>query len=301
MQRYTVVHKTIYTYEFGAAESYTQIKISPIETFCQSVNNHSIEINPDVPIYPHSDFFGNIAYEFSVPFRHNKLEIIAKSDVTLYMPSKEPMNSSITVREAKQWFSNYELEFYDFLKPSHFTPYSKELAEFSDKILAPERKFSDALQDLNSIFTKEFKYKSGATTINTPIHEVLRKRAGVCQDFSHTMIAALRYAGIAARYVSGYIESYDPKSNVEMIGAEQSHAWVDVYVPEFSWFGMDPTNNMFSSNKHLRVAMGRDFNDVSPVRGTYKGFGRKNLIVDVKMRRVDTTEDTPQDTLQKAS
>lgn len=301
-QRYTIIHRTRYSYDYEASESYSQVKISPLETLCQSVNSHWIEVSPDVPMFSHRDYFGNLVHEFSVPFRHSYLEITATSDVTLFAPSHEPLNSLMKIKEAKEWLDKYQLEFYDYLNPSIFVPITEEVRNFAKKILDPERRLTDAIIDLNQIFTKEFKYKSGATNINTPIDEVIQKRMGVCQDFSHTMIAALRSAGIAARYVSGYIESYDPDSKQpEMVGAEQSHAWLDVYIPDFSWFGLDPTNNMISSEKHMRVGLGRDFRDVSPVRGTFKGSGRQSLEVDVKMRRAETKEGSRQATLQKPS
>ena len=296
-QRYTIIHKTKYSYDYEASESYSQVKISPLETLCQSINAHWLEIIPDVPTYSHRDYFGNLVHEFSVPFRHSNLEIISKSDVTLFAPSHDPLKSMMKIRDASHWFDRYQLEFYDFINTSSFVPITKEVRNFAKKILDPDRNLAEAIMDLNNIFTREFKYKSGSTTINTPIDEVLQKRMGVCQDFAHTMIAALRSVGVAARYVSGYIESYDPNSKAqEMVGAEQSHAWLDVYIPEYSWFGVDPTNNMISSEKHMRVAVGRDFHDVSPVRGTFKGSGRQSLEVDAENK-----ETTMQATLQKPS
>ena len=299
MQRYSIIHKTIYTYDYEATESYSQVKISPLETLCQSINNHYITITPDVPLFSHMDYFGNKVHEFSVPFRHSSLEITATSDVVLYEPSTAPLNSPIKIKEAVQFFRKNDLEFYDYVNQSVYVHFTDTLYEFIKKVLDPNRLLSEAVMDLNEIFTKEFKYKTGSTTINTPIDEVLHRRTGGCQDFAHTMIASLRLAGIAARYVSGYIESYDPNSKIEMIGAEQSHAWLDVYFPDYFWFGLDPTNNMISSSRHMRVGTGRDFNDVSPVRGTFKGSGRQYLSVDVKMRRLENEIDHKQETLQK--
>ncbi len=289
-QKYSIIHKTSYMYEWEAMESYSRLKITPQETLCQTIENSSIEVNPDVPLYSHMDYFGNHTVEFSVPFRHRSLEIISKSEVITYLPSLAPLNAEITIAEASKWFSENVYEFFDYINPSPFIPITKVVRETARKILAPERKLSEAIMDLNHWYTTDFKYKSGSTQINTPIDEVLTKKMGVCQDFAHSMIALLRSAGIAARYVSGYIESYDPNSTVEMIGAEQSHAWLDVYIPTYSWFGLDPTNNMCSSEKHVRVATGRDFEDVSPVRGTFKGSGKQYLKVDVKMRRMEFSE-----------
>ena len=289
--RYSLIHKTTYSYEWEALESYSKIKVSPLETICQSVNSHVIEVKPDVPIYSHRDYFGNLVHEFSVPFKHSKLEIISKSDVTTYVPSLEPQKSQITIREAVKWFNNYEYEFYDYVNEGPFIKFTPIVIDFAKKVLDPDRKLGEAVMDLNEMFTKDFKYKSGSTQINTTVDEVLTRKTGVCQDFSHTMISLLRSIGIAARYVSGYIETYDPTTNPDMVGSEQSHAWLDVYMPDFSWFGLDPTNNMCSSEKHIRVGMGRDFDDISPVRGTFKGSGHQALNVEVYMRRI--TKEVP--------
>jgi transglutaminase-like putative cysteine protease len=298
MQRYSIIHKTNYSYDYEATESYSQLKISPLETLCQTVNFHSIKTSPDVPLFTHTDYFGNKVCEFSVPFRHNSLEIISHSEVTLFEPSSEALQSRMKIKDAIEYFKKNDLEFYDYLNPSTFIPITPTIREFAKHILDPERFLTEAIVDLNQMFTKEFKYRTGSTNINTPIDEVLQKRMGVCQDFAHTMIAALRSVGLAARYVSGYIESYDPNSKIELVGAEQSHAWVDVYIPNFFWFGLDPTNNMFSSSKHMRIGTGRDFNDVSPVRGTFKGSSNQALSVDVKMRRIETPK---QENFQKPS
>ena len=289
--RYSLIHKTTYSYEWEALESYSKIKVSPLETICQSVNSHIIEVKPDVPIYSHRDYFGNLVHEFSVPFKHSSLEIISKSDVTTYVPSLEPQKSQVTIKEAVKWFSNYEYEFYDYVNESQFIKFTPIVIDFAKKVLDPDRNLGEAVMDLNEMFTKEFKYKSGSTQINTTVDEVLTRKTGVCQDFSHTMISLLRSIGIAARYVSGYIETYDPTTNPGMVGSEQSHAWLDVYIPDFSWFGLDPTNNMCSSEKHIRVGMGRDFDDISPVRGTFKGSGHQALNVEVYMRRI--TKEVP--------
>lgn len=288
MPRFIITHKTIYNYESDATESYSRLCVTPITTFCQNINSRSIEIEPSVPIFDHKDFFGNIVHEFSVPFRHNHLIITAYSDVDTFMPSHDPLKSEMTVQEAGEWTRKHMYDFYDYLVESSFVPLTEEVHKFAKQILTPKKKLSEAIMELNTAFTKDFTYKSGSTTINTPIDEVLKKREGVCQDFAHTMIACLRSQFIPARYVSGYIESFDPAYHTEgLVGAEQSHAWLDVFIPKYSWFGLDPTNNMISSDQHVRVAIGRDFNDVSPVRGTFKGAGKQNLSVEVKVRRAE--------------
>lgn len=260
-----------------------------METLCQAVDYHSITLNPDVPTYYHRDYFGNAVVEFSVPFRHNYLEIISRSEVTNFKPSSEPLKSEVKVGEAAKWFKNFEYEFYDYLYESPFIKFTPAVWEFGKKILAPERKLSEAILDLNHLFTTDFQYRSGATQINTPVDTVLETRKGVCQDFAHTMISLLRARGLATRYVSGYIETYNPETSSGMVGSEQSHAWLDVYIPDFSWFGLDPTNDMCSSDRHIRVAQGRDFDDVSPVRGTFKGSGKQHLKVEVQMRRMQNS------------
>ncbi|MCB1156085.1 MAG: transglutaminase family protein [Leptospiraceae bacterium] len=300
MPRFIVTHTTIYEYEYEAMESYSKVILSPLETFCQGINSTELEIRPSVPFYSHRDYFGNLNYEFSVPFRHKHLEITSRSDVITYPPSLEPLKSNMKIKEARQWFKENDLLFYDYLKPSYFVKTNgKVVHKFAERFLPDDKPIGEAILELNRSFTKEFKYKSGSTTINTPVEEVLEKKQGVCQDFAHSMISILRTAGIAARYVSGYIESYNPNSANNLTGSEQSHAWLDVYLPERSWMGMDPTNNMASSEQHIRVAVGRDFYDVSPVKGTFKGAGKQFLKVDVKVRRAETVNQKIQNLNQR--
>ena len=256
-----------------------------METFCQDIRFHSIRVEPDISTFSYIDYFGNHTEAFSIPFRHRKMEIVSTSEVSTFTPSLGPLNTPITVREAQDWFQRNYIEFFDYIHPSEFTPLTSKIREFAEYYFTQEKSFVQAIWDLNEAFTKIFKYRSGSTTINTPIEEVLQKKEGVCQDYSHLMIACLRSIGLAARYVSGYVETYS------LIGSEQSHAWIDVYIPNESWVGFDPTNNKTSSEQHIRIAMGRDFNDVSPVRGTFNGAGNHSLKVEVSMKRKDETLD----------
>jgi transglutaminase-like putative cysteine protease len=144
----------------------------------------------------------------------------------------------------------------------------------------------EVLHELNGWIHREFTYKPGVTDISTPLATVVKQRVGVCQDFAHLMLAILRTIGLPARYVSGYIEHFDPtKTDARLIGAAASHAWVEVFLPGGEWYGLDPTNNQPAGERHVVTAVGRDYHDVAPMRGTYKGMLDQKLQVIVSLQR----------------
>ena len=142
---------------------------------------------------------------------------------------------------------------------------------------------------MHRIFS-EFRYDKTATTIDTPVNQVLATRKGVCQDFSHLMISALRSQGLAARYVSGYLETLPPPGQKKLEGADASHAWISLYLPDSGWIDLDPTNDLLPNQQHLTLAWGRDYSDVAPVRGVVMGGGAHILRVTVDVRRLESTE-----------
>jgi transglutaminase-like putative cysteine protease len=153
----------------------------------------------------------------------------------------------------------------------------------------------EALEDLNNWIYTNFTYKPGVTNVSTPLSTVLRQRKGVCQDFAHLMLSIIRHNGLPARYVSGYIEPVDPTrpGGSELVGAAASHAWVEVNLPNGTWWGLDPTNNQCAGERHVKVAVGRDYHDVAPLRGTFKGASNQKLQVIVSMKRKTPSRRTP--------
>jgi transglutaminase-like putative cysteine protease len=172
----------------------------------------------------------------------------------------------------------------EYLWESPYVPFLAELSAYAQPVFAPGLPIIEAVRALNRRIHNDFSYSPKSTSVETPLAEVLSKRRGVCQDFAHVMIGALRSVGIAARYVSGYIPSGQ--------GAEASHAWASVFVPGIGWIDFDPTNDLMPEGNHIVLAWGRDFGDVTPIRGVNLGGGRHNVEVEVRVQPVSGEERT---------
>jgi transglutaminase-like putative cysteine protease len=199
------------------------------------------------------------------------------------------------VGDARQILASQPIGIFDFIQNTELVPFHRIQNEESLPRFRDAETLGEAVHGLNTWIYKNFAYSPGSTDIGTPLPTVLETHQGVCQDFAHLMLAVLRMQGIPARYVSGYIEPYDPtKPGQEMTGAAASHAWVEVYLPGGYWYGLDPTNNQAACLRHVRVASGRDYNDVAPMRGAYKGAQdqRLQVIVTLKRRRPRKTAST---------
>lgn len=281
-----VSHQTQYHYEYPAADSFAELRVCPQDGPGQKVLNRSLKIDPIVPVESYTDYFGNRVEFFSVPFRHQRLSVHSWAEVeTTPVPMPE-MALDVPVAEALQIYRGQMLEIFDFLQPSHHVPLGKILDSIHKNFFRSGRSLRDCLLELNQWIYTTFKYTQGATDISTPLSEVIATQKGVCQDFAHLMLCILRSSGIPARYVSGYIEASDPtKKKSTLVGAAASHAWVEALLPGMNWWGLDPTNNQPSGERHVRVAVGRDYRDVAPLRGTYLGAQHQELEVIVSMER----------------
>jgi transglutaminase-like putative cysteine protease len=151
----------------------------------------------------------------------------------------------------------------------------------------PNRPIMEAMLELNTRIFNDFAFTPGFTDISTPLTKVFESRKGVCQDFAHFSLACLRSIGLAARYVSGYIETLPPPGKPKMVGADASHAWIAMYIPGLDWVEFDATNNLLVDDKHIRIAVGRDFADVTPMKGIVYSVGKQNMKVSVDVRRLD--------------
>ena len=174
--------------------------------------------------------------------------------------------------------------------PSVHAPITPELEELARKQLPSSASFSESILGLSTYIYETFTYMPGVTDVRTPLEVVLKKRQGVCQDFAHLMIAIIRCAGLPARYVSGYLETESVRGAGPLVGATASHAWVEVYLPSGLWLGIDPTNDMLEGERHVQIGIGRDYHDVPPLRGVFKGAKRQQLSVMVTVSR--TTGET---------
>ncbi len=180
------------------------------------------------------------------------------------------------------------LEAYDFVFQSPRIRPSAEFASYAAQSFTPGRKFADALLDLTGRIHRDFRFDSKATSVRTPPEEVLRKRQGVCQDFAHVQIACLRSLHLPARYVSGYLRTYPPPGRPRLVGCDVSHAWLSAYCPRLGWLDVDPTNNVVPSCNHVTVGWGRDYGDVSPLRGVIVGGRDHTLKVAVDVEPINT-------------
>ncbi|HTF67752.1 MAG TPA: transglutaminase family protein, partial [Edaphobacter sp.] len=180
------------------------------------------------------------------------------------------------------------LEAYQFVFESPRIRIRPEFAAYALQSFTPGRPLAEALLDLTARIHKDFRFDSKVTNVRTPTEEVFRKRRGVCQDFAHLQIACLRSLNLAARYVSGYLRTYPPPGRPRLVGADASHAWVSAYCPGIGWLDMDPTNNLVPSDGHVTLAWGRDYGDISPLRGLILGGGAHTLKVSVDMEPLDS-------------
>jgi transglutaminase-like putative cysteine protease len=283
--RFTVSHTTEYKYAVPASESFAELRVWPQANPSQRILHRRLAISPQTQVDHYVDYFGNNVEFFTIPHRHNSLTVTAEAEVETSLVEPPAAALDISVGEARQIFNSMRYQLFEFLEPSHYVPLNQH-QRLRKKFFKQADSFGDTLRALYTWIFKNFEYKSGATDISTPIRDVVKQRRGVCQDFAHLMLAILRSNGIPARYVSGYIEAYDPETtDPELIGASASHAWVEVFLPGGTWWGLDPTNNQAAGERHIEVAVGRDYRDVAPMRGTYKGATDQKLNVIVSLER----------------
>ncbi len=234
------------------------------------------------------DFYGNMVHSFTVQKPHRRLMVTAVSKVEVHPTTT--LHERMTgggweqVRDGVQSQRQREvLDAMQFVYESPMVRVSEAVRAYAQPSFWEGRPFLDAVRELTSRIFHEFKYDPTVTQVATPVEEVLRIRRGVCQDFAHLQIACLRSMGLPARYVSGYLLTNAPPGQSRLVGADASHAWVSVYGLEVGWLDFDPTNNLMPGDKHVTIGWGRDYSEVSPVRGVVLGGGqhRVNVAVDV--------------------
>jgi transglutaminase-like putative cysteine protease len=289
---YRIIHKTTYTYKqpvsFGTHVAYLIPRSQP-HHLCTS---HELVVTPaPASIRERSDYFGNAFAFFTIQEPHEELAIEARSRVIVEGPSvKWPSSAPAwddVVRSLPSDLREAELDAYQFVFESPRVTPGSAFAAYASPSFPPGRPLTEALLDLTSRIHKDLHFDSKATNVRTSPAEVLRSRRGVCQDFAQLQVACLRSLGLAARYVSGYIRTYPPAGQPRLAGADASHAWVSVYCPGTGWLDVDPTNNLIPSESHVTLAWGRDYGDVSPVRGVILGGRDHKLQVGVDMEPLD--------------
>ena len=274
---YRATHTTRYTYEGPVSHCLSEARLTPRILPNQRLLDWNLVVSPrPSAIISRKDYFGNDVSSFAVLEPHDRFTITATSLIEV-LPNAGPLQYSPPWEEARDLIADL-VEENEFIWESPFVPWLSAIHDYAKPVFSPGRPLIEAATALMHKIHADFKYKPESTSIETPLEEVLASRKGVCQDFSHIMIGALRSYGLAARYVSGYL-----RGDAEFQGAQASHAWVSVFVPNLGWIDFDPTNNIIPSTGHLTIAWGRDFGDVTPVKGITVGGGEHTLEVDVRV------------------
>jgi transglutaminase-like putative cysteine protease len=281
-----VRHITRYQYDEFVRESVMEVWMQPQKRAQQRLIAFDLELDPAAQLFSYADTFGNAVYHFDIPQPHDRLTIIARSAVETEAPEELP--EALDRGEWDRLRSDFVTgEHFDFLHAHGFTGATERLAKFvREKKLDDLRARLDPLNALIALNTKlygAFAYEAGVTRADSPIDDVLKARKGVCQDFAHVMIAICRSWGMPARYVSGYL--FTDRKRGDRSDPDASHAWVEVFLPSLRWVGFDPTNNILAGERHIACAVGRDYSDVPPTRGVYKGEAQSELAVGVMVRR----------------
>jgi transglutaminase-like putative cysteine protease len=289
--KYRIVHETTYQYSEPASLSQNELFLHPRETTTQRLIESELVIVPQ-PQYLHrrSDYFGNVAHVFMVQQPHNHLAISATCLVTVERPTIPVPADTAPWETVAQRLAAHDqpstLEAYQFVFASPLISVNSAVLSYAQLSFPPGTPvLAGAVDLINRIFT-EFSYDKSATNVDTSVDQLLANRKGVCQDFAHLGISCLRSLGLAARYVSGYLETKPPPGKPRLVGADASHAWLSLFVPDTGWVDLDPTNNLIPDEHHVTLAWGRDYGDVTPVKGIVMGGGVHNLsvMVDVEPR-----------------
>ncbi len=289
--KYTIQHTTAYTYLEPVSLCHNIARLMPRDTIGQICKNTSIQITPEPDrINEYRDFFGNKVIYFSIEKEHFELTVRVTSEVEREISGhiKTPVYPAVGIAGVKQELSKLHGDVVDinqYLFETPMTAWNKDILKYTLQSFKAGKSVFESTEDLTGRIYEDFEYKPGHTTISTPLSVVMQERKGVCQDFAHLSIACLRSIGLPARYVSGYIETISPEGVGKLIGADASHAWFSVYIPEMGWTDFDPTNNCMVSDQHITIGWGRDYSDIAPMEGIILSSGSHELTVSVDVKR----------------
>ncbi len=287
-----VSHRTTYTYRLPVAQSRHVLHLEPRPTEQQRIVGHTILINP-APISQTRirDYFGNVAHLLQIDEEHRELVVHARSTIEVDIPPlRDLATTSPWEKVARMGFDaggRIDADVLQFALRSRHTPTTREAISFAREFFQQGRPVLEGAMALTTHMFEEFTFDPAATDVSTPIAKVLALRRGVCQDFAHLALAALRGLGLPARYVSGYLLTRPPPGMVKLVGADASHAWLSVWAPETGWVDFDPTNGVIPAGEHITVAWGRDYEDVSPISGVLLGGGDQQMTVAVDVDSAD--------------
>jgi transglutaminase-like putative cysteine protease len=285
---YQVEHRTRYVYESGVSTSHHIACLEPRELPYQHLQSFELSIDPmPARLVRRVDYFGNVRHQFQLLGPHDQLTVTATGVIDLYPRPVSAIGGTGSWECAREWFRHPPrdavLDVSEYLAASPQVMFDRRIEAFARESFPPGRTVHDGAVELMRRIHTEFTFDPTATTPSTPVANVLAERRGVCQDFAHFQIACLRSLGLAARYVSGYLRTDPPPGQPRQRGADASHAWVSVFVPGMGWLDLDPTNNTVVGEGHVTIGWGRDYSDVTPLRGVLLGGARHRLLVGVSV------------------
>jgi transglutaminase-like putative cysteine protease len=290
--RYRVKHQTTYEYQSPVSLCHNIVFQLPIKNDFQTVDSYKCEILPEPSfLLERKDFFENHYLYFSVQKSHKKLVVESTSEISIHKPLWLNIDPTLTtpwesvVSRLKSTDTLNDIR--QFYLESAFVIFWKDIRAYALQSFTPNRPIMEAMLELNTRIFQDFTFTPGFTDISTPLEVVFRDKKGVCQDYAHFALACLRSIGLAARYMSGYIETIPPPGKPKLTGSDASHAWIALYIPETGWVEFDPTNNLLVADQHIRVATGRDFSDVVPLKGIVYSGGGQEMIVKVDVSQID--------------
>jgi transglutaminase-like putative cysteine protease len=275
----SLLHRTTFVYTTKAQDSFNEVRLRPLDDATQTCRSFELRTDPVTQIRDYVDFYGNTVHYFDVVPVHAKLVIEAVSEVETTPNSARPAVPVVPV-SVLSGGTERELRA-EFLTDSHYVPLDVELwKEAQDALAAGRRDIWSDVQTLCAHVYRTFTYKPRATGVSTRATDALKLKKGVCQDFAHVALGLCRCSGIPARYVSGYFIKAQRQPEEE----EASHAWLEAFIPGFGWAAYDPTHDRVADDRYVKVAAGRDYGDIRPVSGTYRGGKTRSLTVDVRVR-----------------
>lgn len=296
---YQIRHLTHYEYEKPVTLCYNQAYLLPRDTDYQKCLSSKIEVLPTQTVGQRRiDYFGNTVYYFSLEHPHQELTVDVVSEIQVSEEKSahdrdQELDLGNTcgsaLMELQQSKQMPILEAREFILDSGMVKASSSLREYARSSFSRERPLLSAVRELNHRIYTDFTYDPESTSIATPLAEVLKNKRGVCQDFAHLAVGCLRSLGFPARYVSGYLETQPPPGQEKLVGSDASHAWFAVYLPGEGWFEFDPTNDNMPAEHHITTAWGRDYGDVSPLKGVFFDGGQSqkmNVSVDVRCKDI---------------
>lgn len=289
MRFYFVRHLTKFVYDKTVNQSAMEVRMHPRSDSNQRCLSFTLSVSPRCRVFTYRDHLGNNVHHFDIPGRHGQLMVIAES-VVEYQPLADIPVALATDAWQELDALVAEGDYWEMLLPSEFARPTPSLLRLANELDVTRRDDPLALlHELNHRLYEHFSYEKQSTRVDSPIEEALRTRTGVCQDFAHIMIALVRQVGIPCRYVSGYL--YHGREDHDRSTSDATHAWVEAFLPALGWVGFDPTNALVARDRHIRTALGRDYADVPPTRGLFRGRTDSELFVAVQVTSSDAAPD----------